>query len=132
MALSGAPYYANTSTGEPDWNQRPTWKQFSYAFDIKIALLGTGNTDKDKLAYVKLAKLQQSGRVELHNLDFFLELIPLLAAGGTALQVVDFRTIEIYTDTLAKKNARKMKLAKDQSVHAKVFKAYEKGNILNL
>ena len=68
---------------------------------------------------MKLAKLQQSGRVELHNLDFFGELIPLLAAGGTALQVVDFRTIEIYIDTLARKNASKMKLAKDQSVHAK-------------
>ena len=48
------------------------------------------------------------------------------------MQVVDFRTIEIYIDTLAKKNASKMKLAKDQSVHAKVFKAYEKGNNLNL
>ena len=45
---------------------------------------------------------------------------------------MDFRTIEIYIDTLAKKNATKMKFAKDQSVHAKVFKVYEKGNIANL
>ena len=48
------------------------------------------------------------------------------------MQVVDFRTIEIYIDTLAKKNATKMKLAKNKSVYAKVFKEYEKGNILNL
>ena len=95
---SRAPYFANTNTGEPDWGQRPTWKQFSDAF-IKIALLGTGNTDKGKSAYVKLTKLLQSDRVELHNLDFFGELIPLLAPGDIAVQVVDFRTIEIYNDS---------------------------------
>ena len=128
---SRAPYYSNTNTGEPDWGQRPTWKRFSDAF-IKIALLSTGNTVKDKSAYMKLAKLLQTSRVELHNLDFFGELIPLLAPGDTTVQVVDFRTIEIYIDTLAKKNATKMKLAKDQGVYAKVFKAYEKGNNLNL
>ena len=42
----------------------------------------------------------------------------MLAPGDTAIQVVDFRTIEIYIDTLARKNATKMKLAKDQSVYA--------------
>ena len=111
--------------GDPDWTRRPTWKQFCEVFN-SIAMLKSGNIDKDKSAYVKLANLCQSGTAELHN-RIYLESSSLCWQMNRLLcrSVVDFRTIEIYIETLARKNASKMKLGRDQSVWALVLLVQE-------
>ena len=118
-------YYANGGDGKADWNRRPTWKEFCEAF-AKVAILD--GDEKHKTAYATMSRMRQTRRIRLHNQDFYKNLCKCTTAAIVEPKdVTDFRIIETYINTLAKRSDSKLKAGKEESIYAVTLKGYEKG-----